>query len=106
MRKLLMSLAVLAGLSFVGTLPAAASPASGLTTIAAQKTEGAATQVRWHGGWGWGGPRFYFGGYGRPYYGYGYYPAYGYYDNYYYGYPRYYGWRRHHYWGHRHWRRW
>ncbi|MBY0559974.1 VrrB protein [Hyphomicrobium sp.] len=92
MRKLVISISVLAGLLLAGAGPASANAAAGLTTMQVQvdKSPGLVTKARWrHGGhhrgwrhhrrWGRG---IYFG-FGSPYY-YGYYP-------------------RHHRWGHRGW---
>lgn len=118
MRKFVMSLSVLAGLLFAGTLPASANAAAGLTAMQVEKSSGLVTEARWHRGWGhrgwgwrhhrrWGGGLHY--GIGWPYY-YGFYPRHRYYyDDYYYGGPYYrYGWghRRWHHrgWGHRGWR--
>ncbi|MBS0269885.1 MAG: VrrB protein [Proteobacteria bacterium] len=123
MRKLVMSLSVLAGLLLAGAAPASANAAAGLTAMQVQvdKSPGLVTKARWHRGWGhrgWGwrhhrrwGRGIYFG-FGWPYY-YGYYPRHRYYyddDDYYYGGP-YYGYYggyrhrhwRHHGWGHRGW---
>lgn len=113
MRKLIMSMSVLAGLFFAGTIPASANAAAGLTAMQAPKAESAVTDVRWrHHGWrrGWGGGGIYLG---LPFYGYGYYPRYryydGYYPSYYYGgYGRRWHYRHHHrhyrhHWRHRRW---
>ena len=57
MRKLLMSLFVLGGLLFAGTIPASANAAAGLTAVQARETPSLVTEARWHGGWGhhgWG----------------------------------------------------
>ena len=110
MRKLVMSLSVLAGLLFAGTIPASANAAAGLTAVQVPSGQGVVTQARWHHGWGhrgWGGLYFGFG----PYWGF--YPRHRYYyydDDYYYYRPYYYygghRWHHHHrYWGgHGHWR--
>ncbi|HET6389109.1 VrrB protein [Hyphomicrobium sp.] len=107
MRKLIMSLSILAGLLFAGTLPSSANAAAGLTAAKpkVEQTEAPVTQARWrhrHRHWG---PNIYFG-FGAPYF-YG--PRYGYYDGYYgrpyYGYRYRRHWRHHHHhrgWGHRH----
>jgi hypothetical protein len=108
MRKLVMSLSVLGGLLFVGTIPASANVASANVATTARtganvSTDGLVTKTGWrHGGWhrgwhrGWRGGGIYLG---LPFVGYGYYPRYRYYDDYYYPY---YGGR--YYYGHRHWR--
>jgi hypothetical protein len=112
MRKLVMSLSVLAGLLFAGTIPASANAAAGLTAVQVPGGPGVVTEAGWHHGWGhhgwghrgWGGRGLYFG-FGLPYWGY--YPRYRYYDyddDYYYYRPYYYygGRRWHHhyrYWG-------
>ena len=118
MRKLVMSLSVLAGLLLAGAAPASANAAAGLTAMQVQvdKSPGLVTEARYHRGWhrGWRhhrrwGRGIYFG-LGWPYY-YGYYPRRRYYyDDDYYGGP-YYGYYggyrhrhwRHHGWGHRGW---
>jgi hypothetical protein len=115
MRKLFMSLSVLIGLMFAGTIPASANPATGLTAVQIDKRPGLVTEARhrWRRHHHWGGPGIYFG-FGWPYY-WGYYPRYRYYyyDDYYYRPYYYYGprwrhrhWRHHHWRHHRHHRRW
>jgi hypothetical protein len=69
MRKLIMSLSVLAGLLFAGTLPASANAAAGLTAVQqVEKSSDLVTEARWHGG-GWGhggwGHRGWHGGWGH-----------------------------------------
>ena len=58
MRKLVMSLSVLGGLLFAGTLPATANAAAGLTATHINQSEGLVQKAGWGGGWGhrgWGG---------------------------------------------------
>ena len=58
MRKLVMSLSVLGGLLFAGTLPATANAAAGLTATHINQSEGLVQKAGWRGGWGhrgWGG---------------------------------------------------
>ena len=58
MRKLVMSLSVLGGLLFAGTLPATANAAAGLTATHINQSEGLVQKTGWRGGWGhrgWGG---------------------------------------------------
>lgn len=102
MRKLIMSLSILAGLLFAGTISSTANAAAGLTVTKpkVEESQGEVTKARYRRHWG--GPNIYFG-FGSPYF-YG--PRYGYYDDYYYGRPYYYrGHRRH--WRHgRHHRGW
>ena len=87
MRKFLMSMFILAGVLFSGSLPASANAAAGLTANPVVKSESLVEKARWghrrhHG--------LYFG-FGVPFVGYGYgYPRYRYYDDYSYSRPRYY----------------
>jgi hypothetical protein len=97
MRKIILSLFVLAGVMLGGTLPASATAATGLIAKSAITSTATADKVhfRRHGGifFGFGGGYPYYGGY--PYRNYSYYQP-RYYDNSY----AYYSGRRHH---HRHW---
>ncbi len=109
MRKILLSMLVLAGLAFASAVPASANAAGALVQKPAVGNESGVVKAGWrhhrrHGGfsigYGWGYPR---------YYGY---PRYSYYDDYSYYRPRYYyrpsysyyAPARHHrrHWGHRH----
>ena len=91
MRKLLMSIFVLGGLMFAGTVPASANAASGLTAAKIAVAPGQVEKARWRHH-----RRGAYFGWGYPSYRYGYYPRHRY-------------WRHHHrrgwYWRHHH-RRW
>ena len=52
MRKLVMSLSVLGGLLFAGTLPASANAAAGLTAVHIDKANSNVTKTGWRGGGG------------------------------------------------------
>ncbi len=87
MRKILLSMLVLAGLAFASAVPASANAAGALVQKPAVYNESGVVKVGWrhhrrHGGfsigYGWGYPR---------YYGY---PRYSYYDDYSYYRPRHY----------------
>jgi hypothetical protein len=121
MRKLVMSLAVVGGLLFVGTPPAPANAAAGLTADRIHQGEGLVEKTGWrHRRWRhrhWRGGGIYLG---LPFVSWGYYPRYRYYNDYYPYYGGYYyrgpRWRHHRHWrgyrahhrgwrrgGHRHW---
>jgi hypothetical protein len=86
MRKILLSMLVLAGLAFASVVPASANAAGALVQKPTMSSESGVVKAGWrhrhhHGlsiGFGWGYPR---------YYGY---PRYRYYDDYSYSRPRYY----------------